>query len=50
MEERGENLTNAGWSTPETIRGVCSGNTHLASGAWPAFGCAPAVAIVRVLV
>ena len=49
-KERREIPENAGWSTPLTFRGVCSGNTHLVSGAWPAFGCAPVVAIVSVLV
>ena len=46
-KERREIPENAGWSTPLTFRGVCSGNTHLVSGAWPAFGCAPVVAIVE---
>ena len=46
-KERREIPENAGWSTPLTFRGVCSGNTHLVSGAWAAFGCAPVVAIVE---
>ena len=48
-EKRRAIAENASSSIPQTFRGVCSGNTHLASGAWPAFGCAPAVAIVSIV-
>ena len=49
-EKRQESQQNAGLCVSQTLRGACSGDTHLASGAWPAFVCAPAVAIVSVLV